>query len=166
VVGYFFRTERITHFINAVSEIHLGGWWELCIRLITPITLLVCLGSGLLDEITGRLYGSADWPAWMVLVGPGLLAAFFVVAFLLARRWHLIGITAAAIAIGLVLRFAVGLGLGASLLAAMATVVFFGGLAVCLAIARRGKDVEHHERTHGWPEEERLHHPAPGDEDK
>jgi TRAP-type C4-dicarboxylate transport system permease small subunit len=29
----------------------------------------------------------------------------------------------------------------------------------------RGKDVEHHERTHGWPEEERLAHLPPDEDD-
>jgi len=33
--------------------------------------------------------------------------------------------------------------------------ILLGGLAICIAIAMRGKDVEHHERTHGWPEEEK-----------
>jgi NSS family neurotransmitter:Na+ symporter len=165
VLGYFFRTERVTHFINAVSEIHLGGWWELCIRLVTPLSLIIFLGAGLLGEITDGLYGAADWPRWMVLVGPGIFFAFFAVAFLLARSWHLLAVVAGGVVACLVFHYGFGLALAASVLAAMALVILFGGLAVCIAIAMRGKDVEHHERTHGWPEEERLAHLPPDEDD-
>ena len=167
VVGYFFRTERLTHYINAVSEIHLGGWWELFIRILTPLSLIVFLSAGLLTEMTEKLYdGGEAWPRWMVRTGPGIFFAFFVVAFLLARQWHLIGILLGGVLAGLGFYYGLDLGLGASVLAAMALVILFGGLGICIRIAMKGKDVEHHERTHGWPEEERLGHPAPGDEDK
>ncbi|MGB2753996.1 MAG: sodium-dependent transporter [Phycisphaerae bacterium] len=164
VVGHFFRTERLTHYINAVSEIHLGGWWVLCVRIVTPFALVAVLGAGLLKELED-LYGTADWPAWLALSGPALFLAFFVTAFLLARRWHLLAIGLGGVASWALFRYACGLGLAASALAAMALVILIGGLGICIAIARRGKDADHHERTHGWPEEERLHHPAPGDED-
>ena len=156
IVGYFFRTERLTHYINTMSEIHLGGWWDLCIRLITPLSLIIFLGAGLLWEITDRLYGSADWPRWMVLVGPGLLLAFFVAAFLLARQWYLLATLISGVVVGLAFYYGFGLGLSASILGSMMLVVLLGGLGVCIRIAMKGKDVEHHERTHGWPDEERL----------
>ncbi len=157
VVGHFFRTRRLTHFINAWSEIHLGGWWELLIKLITPLTLIIFLGAGLLSEITDGLYGAADWPPGMVRVGPYLAFAFFIVAFLLARRWHLLAILGGGVLATLLFHTAVGLTLAASALGAMALVVLGGGLGLCIAVAMRGKDVVHHEQTHGRPEEELQH---------
>lgn len=165
IVGYFFRTERLTHYINSVSEIHLGGWWDLCIRLITPLSLIIFLGAGLLAEITDRLYGSADWPRWMVLVGPSLLFAFFLTAFLLARQWYLLATLLGGVVVGLAFYYGFGLGLSASILGSMMLVVLVGGLGVCIRIAMKGKDVEHHEQAHGWPQEERLAHLHDGDAD-
>ncbi len=158
VVGHFYRTRRLTDYVNAVSEIHLGGWWELCVRLITPLSLTVFLGATLVSEIAEPLYGTADgWPPWMLRAGPGIFIAFFAVAFLLSRRWHLLGILLGGVIATVLFTKAFGLGLPAAILASMALVILFGGLGLCIAIAIRGKDVEHHHATHGPPEEHEVH---------
>ena len=149
-IGYFFKTARLREFVNSVSEIHLGGWWELCIRLVTPIALTVLLGYQILTrELAGE---GGDWHKTVVMV---VFFGLLVLAFALGRRWWQIAV----LALGVVAYFVFRLFLSAqaALTGALAVMILFGGLAICMAIAMRGKDVEHHERTHGWPAEERNH---------
>jgi len=159
-IGYFFRTERLREYINSVSEIHLGGWWELCIRLVTPLVLTALLTGQVLEkELTAEAGG--DWRATVAkLFFFGLLVA----AFLLGRRKRLIGIIASGVAAYFL--FSLWLSTAAALTGALALMILLGGLAICIGIAMRGKDVQHHEQAHGWPEEERAIHLAPRDADE
>jgi len=160
-IGYFFRTARLREYINSVSEIHLGGWWELCIRLVTPLVLTVLLtGQILQKELTAE---TGDWRATVAkLFFFGLLVG----AFVLGRRKRLIAIIASGVVAYFL--FSAWLSTAASLTGALALMILLGGLAICIGIAVRGKDIEHHEQTHGWPEEERHLHPpaAPPDADE
>jgi len=157
-VGYFFRTARLREFVNSVSEIHLGGWWELCIRLVTPLVLTALLGYQILTrELTGE---AGDWRQTVAKI---FFFALLVMAFVLGRRKRLIAIVAAGVIAYFI--FACWLSTRAALTGALALMILFGGLGICIGIAIRGKDVEHHERAHGWPEEERsLHLEAEQDE--
>ncbi len=170
-IGYFFRTARLREYINSVSEIHLGGWWELCIRLVTPLALTVLLGHQILTKELLPVAGEdADQIAFLGMqvhratVARVFFLGLLVAAFLLGRRKRLIAIVASgAVAYFL---FSLWLSTEASLTAALAVMILLGGLAICIGIAARGKDVEHHERTHGWPEEERLLHVSGEDADE
>nr|MBC8372287.1 hypothetical protein [Planctomycetota bacterium] len=155
-VGYFFRTARLREYINSVSEIHLGGWWELCIRLVTPLVLTALLGHQILTkELVGE---GGDWRS---IVAKIFFLGLLVGAFFLGRRKRLILIIASGVAAYLL--FSIWLSTAASLTGALAVMILFGGLAICIGIAIRGKDVEHHEQAHGWPEEERFAHKPTGD---
>jgi len=148
-VGYFFRTARLREYINAVSEIHLGGWWELCIRLVTPVVLTVLLTGQILEkELTAEAGGD-----WRATVAKLFFFGLLVGAFILGRRKRLIAIIALGVAAYFL--FSLWLSTAASLTGALALMILFGGLAICIGIAMRGKDVQHHEQAHGWPEEER-----------
>lgn len=88
VVGYFFKTDDLRDGINQVSEIKLWGWWELCIRVVTPIILVYLLASEIHAALgRGELYGTTgeafDRYVW---VAPVVFALCFLVAFLLSRR--------------------------------------------------------------------------------
>jgi NSS family neurotransmitter:Na+ symporter len=162
-IGYFFRTARLREYINSVSEIHLGGWWELCIRLVTPLALTGLLGHQILTrELLATAGDDADRIAFLGMhvhraaVAEVFFLGLLVLAFILGRRKRLIAIVASGAAAYVVFR--IWLSTTASLTGALAVMILFGGLGICIGIAARGKDVEHHERTHGWPEEERLLH--------
>jgi len=169
-IGYFFRTARLREYINSVSEIHLGGWWELCIRLVTPLILTALLGHQILTKelVSGAshepvLFHALGLEVTRSVVAKVLFLGLLVGAFALGRRvWLILIIALGVLAFGV---FRVWLTTSAALTGALAVMILFGGLAICIGIAMRGKDVEHHEQTHGWPEEERFAHKPAGTTD-
>ena len=104
VVGYFFKTDDLRDRINEVSEIKLWGWWELCIRVITPIVLAYVLASEVHTALSrGALYGTSgthfDRYVW---IAPAVFGLCFVLAFLLSRRLNNLGLVGLGVLIFLV----------------------------------------------------------------
>ncbi len=145
VIGYFFRTERIRDYINHYSEIHLGGWWELCIKLVTPAILIFLLTQKILTELTAEV--PDNMPYYMVFTGYIIFVCMFFAAFFLGRNrigvW-LINTGAILFTLFLVLKMPPF----AAFAAAGATAFLFGGLVLCINIAIKGKDHEHHENSY------------------
>jgi len=56
-LGWFFPTDRLLAHINEHSSLRLGGWFKWMIRAVMPGLILLVLGSGAYQEITGGLYG-------------------------------------------------------------------------------------------------------------
>jgi len=143
-VGYFFPIDRLRDAINEHSEIKLWGWWELCIKIITPLILSYLLFTSLLAELTrGTVYGTSgadfDRYAW---IAPVVFLALFPAAFALARLWKAIWLFLAGAAVFFFFRLVLpaGTSWATSLFAAFAAIFLFGTLAVCLLLARRRRD--------------------------
>ncbi|MHC5053986.1 MAG: sodium-dependent transporter [Planctomycetota bacterium] len=99
LVSYFFAGHRIRDFANDVSEIKLSGWWDLCIRVVTPVVLAYLLGSKLFGEFADP-YG-AGYPLWMQWVARGVFVALFAGAFAITRHWSYIALAGIALVVGL-----------------------------------------------------------------
>jgi len=141
IVGYFFKTDRLRDYINRVSEIQLWGWWELCIRIITPLVLGYLIFTNFINEMTrGHLYGAAgtdfDQYLW---VAPITFAGLFVFAFTLARLWKILLLIGGGSAVFIIswLLLPSGAPLATSIFCGFAAAILFGGMAVCINIARR-----------------------------
>lgn len=143
IIGYFYKTEDLRKFINRVSEIRLWGWWELCIRLITPVVLIFLLASTLLGDIErGRIYGMSEDGSGAfdtyAAIPPLVFLGLFVVAFALAgMRSYLLLIAGGVVAFG-VFHWVLD-DFASALFAAIASSILIGGLAMCLQVARRGE---------------------------
>ncbi|MFW5799067.1 MAG: sodium-dependent transporter [Planctomycetota bacterium] len=147
VVGYFYKTDNLRAYINRVSEIKLWGWWELCIRLVTPFVLVYLIGKNLLDDLTGAgLYGIADARGTafegLLWVPPVVLAVIATIGMAMSRLWiYLVLIVGGLCVTGLtwfVLRTREG-ALPAAMFCGFAAAILIGGLLVCIDVARRGK---------------------------
>lgn len=149
IIGYFFKTDEMRDYINKVSEIKLWGWWELCIKLITPVILIFLLAATLLDDINlGRLYGMSqdksapfDSYAW---IAPAVFIGLFVIAFAMSKMWTYIYL----IILGAIIFAIIYLLLGsvpAALFSALTGSVLIGGFIICLFIARKAKPMEKEE---------------------
>jgi len=99
LVGYFFSTHRVRDFANDVSEIKLSGWWELCVKVITPLVLVYLLASKLVTEFETP-YG-ASYPVWMQWSARAMFVALLAGAFAITRRWSYIALAGIALVVGL-----------------------------------------------------------------
>ena len=145
IVGYFFQTDTLRDYINQVSEIKLWGWWELCIRVITPLILGYLVFSNFLAELTrDTFYGASgtDFDRFL-WIAPASFAVLFVIAFSLARLGKVLALIGFGAAVALLtwLLLPDSAPLAASAFSGLAAAVLFGGLFICISIARRGKTV-------------------------
>ncbi|MHC4504300.1 MAG: sodium-dependent transporter, partial [Planctomycetota bacterium] len=101
LVGYFYSSHRIRDFADDVSEVKLRGWWELCVKVITPVVLVYLLSNALVKEFT-TAYGASDWPEWMLWVARLGFVLLFAAAFSITRRWTYVALAAIALVVGLV----------------------------------------------------------------
>ena len=91
VVGWFYDLKALRAFVNSVSEIRIGLWWEWFIRYLIPVCLILTLLFWFRSELSAP-FGSSNnppYPTWTLWVGGwGLTIALIVVSFLLGRtRW-------------------------------------------------------------------------------
>ncbi len=143
IVGYFFKTDTLRDYINQVSEIKLWGWWELCIRVITPLILGYLVFSNFVTALTREsLYGASgtDFDRFL-WIAPVSFAVLFVIAFSLARLGKVLGLIGFGAAVALFTRLLLPAPapLAASAFSGLAAAVLFGGLFICISIARKPK---------------------------
>jgi NSS family neurotransmitter:Na+ symporter len=99
LIGYFFSTHRVREFADDVSEIKLGGWWELCIKVITPVVLVYLIGRQLMQEFAAP--AGAGYPGFMRWAALGLFLALFAGAFAITRKWSYLALAGIALVAGL-----------------------------------------------------------------
>ncbi|UCF79550.1 MAG: sodium-dependent transporter [Candidatus Eiseniibacteriota bacterium] len=142
LLGWFFKTGTLREFINNVSEIHLGYWWEICIKFITPGALAVTLVLSLFSEVIEPFEG---YPVW-ALVGGGwvLLIVALLVSILFMRfrnKGVAVSMSAVAILVGYV-ELAVLSGVASAaitpegwIMLFVGATVLFGGLVLAISTA-------------------------------
>lgn len=85
-LGYLYREKGVValrEHANSVSEIKVGKWWEICIKVVTPIALIILLVLTVIERIKGAY---ENYPRLAEFLGGWLiLIAFFVVAIILNR---------------------------------------------------------------------------------
>jgi len=80
-VGWVYGADRMRKFINFVSEVNLGKWWNYSIKWIIPITLGILFAVQLYKDIMTLYGGYPTWAlnvGWMVVIIPvviGLISA-------------------------------------------------------------------------------------------
>ncbi len=174
IIGYLYETDKLRDYVNSVSEVKLWGWWELCIKILTPAALVFLIGANFMKELTAdNLYGAggAGDPFNAYLwIAPMVFALLFVGAFALARNWEAMALAGGGIVVFLLMLgyFHVATGqltrahLPPSILGAIATALLVGGLILCLRIAWRAPSdavraaLEAGERLSDLPEENSL----------
>jgi len=138
-VAYFFRHHELEEFVNERSEIHLGGWFELFIKYVTPAVLVFLLGAQFIKDQT-QVYGGYDQvlPQAVNVAGWGVFAALVTLAMALGRNWTKFSWLVGAAAVFLL--FLAWLGRpDAAAMAAVGVVLLFGGFFTCLRLALKGR---------------------------
>jgi hypothetical protein len=149
-VGYFFRHHEIEEFVNERSEIHLGGWFELFIKYITPAVLVFLLAHKFIADMQ-TTYGNYDqvWTWAVVVAGWGVFVALLAAALVLGRNWtKAIWLGSMLVVFGLFWLWLQGaesaqtdaqIARQAAAMGAFGLVLLFGGLLTCLSLALRSK---------------------------
>ncbi|SDC38350.1 MULTISPECIES: sodium-dependent transporter [unclassified Candidatus Frackibacter] len=50
ILGWYYRAERLRNFFNPISNFQIGNWWDIMIKYVTPLFLIVMLGQSLITE--------------------------------------------------------------------------------------------------------------------
>jgi len=102
LLGWFFKTGTLRDFINKVSEIHLGYWWEVCIKFITPGALMVTLVLSLFSEVIEPFEG---YPLWALVGGGWVLLIIALLVSILFMRFRNKGIAISLSAVALLVGY-------------------------------------------------------------
>jgi NSS family neurotransmitter:Na+ symporter len=66
IFGWVMGAENIRDYINEVSEIKIGKWFNIAIKYIIPIVLSIIFVNGLIDEIKNPY---ENYPTWSLIIG-------------------------------------------------------------------------------------------------
>lgn len=66
VIGWIFGAKKLRDYINSVSEIKIGSWFDISLKYVIPIVLIFILALNIADEIKNP-YGG--YPGWSLAIG-------------------------------------------------------------------------------------------------
>ena len=81
-IGWFFGARKFREYVNEVSEIKIGRWWDICVMIITPLMLAWSLGFAIYKEVRS---GYGEYPRWAGLTGIGVIVLIIIMSFVLMK---------------------------------------------------------------------------------
>lgn len=91
LIGWFYDINKISADIDSTSEIKLGKFWVFCIKIVTPLVLLVTIVLSIYKEILNP-YGG--YPTWALMIGGWILMiTLLFLSILLQEREYLPNMT-------------------------------------------------------------------------
>ncbi|MFC1703941.1 sodium-dependent transporter [Candidatus Omnitrophota bacterium] len=88
LIGWIFKASRLREHINHVSSYSVGGWWNFCVRFITPGILVVILINSLIQEFA-ESFGGYSWLANAVIGKDWLLYTLFIALIVASHPWRI-----------------------------------------------------------------------------
>ncbi|MBW2038789.1 MAG: sodium-dependent transporter [Deltaproteobacteria bacterium] len=83
VIGFVFGTKPFRRFLNSVSEIRVGVWWDYMIKIVTPIILGATLITSFCGEVKKAYEG---YPMWALIIGGwAIVVGIVILSFVLMR---------------------------------------------------------------------------------
>ncbi len=79
-IGWIFGGEKIKEWVNARSDVRAGAWWDVSIKLIVLVVLVILIAD---ETITGLEVPYGGYPETAMYLGLTLVAAGFALSFLL-----------------------------------------------------------------------------------
>lgn len=83
LVGWILTSIKMRKHIDEVSNQKLWPIWDIAVRYVTPVILMVILGVGLYNEFQAPYQGYES--AALIIIGVGALVLTFTIAFILSR---------------------------------------------------------------------------------
>ena len=82
-MGWLVKLADIRSHVNKISEFTIGKWFEVCLRFVSPVFLVVILGTNIVNTLTDGYGGYAQFD--LLLLGWGLIAAMLVVGIVINK---------------------------------------------------------------------------------
>ena len=83
VVGYMFHLHRLRKHTNDVSEVKIGKWWEILIKVVNPGLLIGLFIMVIIENITGRYEGYSTFA--LLVGGAGLAITALILSFIFMK---------------------------------------------------------------------------------
>jgi len=87
LIGWIYKTKVLRAHINYYSLWNLGRWWDVSIKFIIPIILLVILATSLKEEFAAA-YGGYPWLAIVLIGRDWLIYTLFMAIVVSAHPWR------------------------------------------------------------------------------
>jgi NSS family neurotransmitter:Na+ symporter len=82
-IGWIYGAPKLREHVNLTSDFKIGLWWDVCIKYVTPILLLIMLDGGMVKLISE---GYGGYPGWALYAGGWrMLILITAVAIILAK---------------------------------------------------------------------------------
>jgi len=82
VFGYVLGGEKIRRYVNDVSEIRIGKWFSIMLKLFAPVILISIALASIIEMATE---GYEGYPAWSLALGMIFVILSFIAAVIFAR---------------------------------------------------------------------------------
>jgi NSS family neurotransmitter:Na+ symporter len=76
-IGWLYGADKLRKYVNHVSEIKIGKWWNVLIKFVIPVFLVVLLGTTFIRDIKAP-YGG--YPKWLVFCCGWLMLIVVILA--------------------------------------------------------------------------------------
>jgi len=50
-IGWYYGSGKVRKYVNALSEVKVGGWWELCVKFVLPVVAVVLLTAEIINRV-------------------------------------------------------------------------------------------------------------------
>ena len=86
LIGWVLKSGVMRRHVNSVSSVKLMPLWDIAIRFVTPVMLIIIVGSALLNEFSSRYEGYSVKA--LLFIGGGILFGTRLVSFILSHfKW-------------------------------------------------------------------------------
>ena len=79
-IGWFYGADKMREWANTYSDIRVGIWWDICIKVITPAVLLYIVYKETLSNL-GTPYNGYEPAA--IMIGAGIIVLGLIISFLM-----------------------------------------------------------------------------------
>ena len=83
-IGWIFKASKLREHISRTADKALSSFWDVSVKVVTPLILLVLLINDLKNELTSP-YEGYSWVA-IILIGRDWLLAALIISLIIAMR--------------------------------------------------------------------------------
>lgn len=81
-LGWVIGPEKIRNYVNGLSEIRVGKWFDFCVKYLTPVVLIFILISNLIIDLRVPYEG---YPQWALNIGWAMVILLPVVSYIFSK---------------------------------------------------------------------------------